>query len=169
MKFKFLSIFGLIFNILLFFIFQVKADDGGGTEVGDLAAAMGAIGFILFGFSVMAGFVIFLYRIKSVREAFQRSHFEMKYMYKGHHYTSLALIIVLVIHLISVLNGGYGEIGNTTCIIAYITLFVLGLIALTGFLFRKIHGVPRDILRGIHLTLMVTIAILLGIHVSMFD
>ena len=166
MKYKFLSIFGLIFNILLFFIFTVKAEDG---EAEGLAAALGITGFILFGFTIMAGSVIFLNRFKKVREAFQKAQFPLKYFYKGHHYISLATIVVLVIHLIIVLTGGYGTTEDFICLIAYYALFVLGLIAISGFLFRKVQGVKKDILRGIHLALMITIAIFLEIHVAMFD
>jgi len=169
MKFKLLSLFGLIFNLTIFFIFQVKADAGRDSELEGLAPAMGILGFILFGFSLMAGFIIFLNRFKGIREAFQRNHFQLKYIYKSHHYASLATMAILVTHLFIVLNAGYGVLGGFTCFMAYIGLGVVGLIAFTGFLFRKVQGIPKDILRGIHLTLMVIIAIFLGIHTMAFE
>jgi hypothetical protein len=170
MKYKFLSLLGLIFNLSVFFIFQVKADDGGGEGgLEGLAPAMGILGFVLFGFSVGAGFIIFLNRFKGIREAFQRNHFPLKYIYKSHHYISSATLVILVIHLLIVWNAGYGLSGGFTCFMAYIGLGVLGLIALTGLLFRKVQGIPKDILRGIHLTLMVIIAVFLGTHVMTFE
>ena len=169
MKYKFLSILGIIFSIMLFFISTVKAEDGGEFEAEGLAAALGITGFILFGFTIMAGFVIFLNRFEKVREGFRKNHFELKYFYKGHHYISLATFSVLIIHLIYVLYGGYGATEDFVCLIAYYTLIALGLIAITGFLFRKVQGVKKDVLRGIHLTLMIIIAIFLGIHATMFD
>jgi hypothetical protein len=169
MKYKFLSILGLIFNISLFFIFQVRADDGGGLELEGLAPAMGILGFVLFVFSVAAGFIIFLNRFKGIRTAYQRGHFELKWIYRSHHYVSLATLVVLAIHLLIVLNAGYGGSGGFSCFMAYIGLGVLGLIALTGLVFRKVQGIPKDILRGIHLTLMVIIAVFLGTHVMTFE
>jgi hypothetical protein len=169
MKYKLLSIFGLIFNILLFFIFTVKADDGGEFEAEGLAATLGVAGFVLFGFAIMAGSVIFLNRFIKVRDAFQKVQFPLKFFYKGHHYISLATIVVLVIHLIFVLTGGYGATEDFICVIAYYALFTLGLIAISGFLFRKVQGLKKDVLRGIHLVLMIIIAIFLEIHVTMFD
>ncbi len=75
MKYKFLSILGLIFSIMLFFISTVKAEDGDEIEAEGLAAALGITGFILFGFTIMAGFVIFLNRFKKVREGLRKKSF----------------------------------------------------------------------------------------------
>jgi hypothetical protein len=172
MKSKNLYVVGVIFSIFLLLIFNVKADDNNGSEfeseLGDFGVGIGIAGFVLFGLAAFSGLLIFLNQQKQFREIFKPLNINIKIIYKIHHPLTLLALFTCGIHAIIAISEGYGGL-NTATIVGYVGLFTLGLIVISGFLFKIGKGVNRSLLRGFHLALMISILIFFAIHTILFD
>lgn len=170
MKVKLLYTFGVVFSVFLYLIFNVKADDGYEFEsdLGDFGIGIGIAGFALFGLATLTGLLIFLNQNKEIREISKKLNINIKLLYKIHHPLTFFTFLICGIHIIVAINAGFGGL-NAATIVGYVALFIIGLIVISGFLFKIAKRINRNVLRGFHLIFMITILISLAVHWAMFD
>jgi hypothetical protein len=162
-------LFGFLVLTFLMFVIQAVAQDDNGTggeDFGDLSEGFGIAGVVLFALATLTGLVIFLNQRPPFQALFKRWHVKMKIFFKIHHPLTIATIGTWVGHGLVMILSGESELAANGLIIAWVGIPLL----VTGLLFPAMKGpVRRKVMRYIHLSLMIIIAILIVVHIAGAD
>ncbi len=168
-----LHIFGYVVGICIIFLIKltvlVVAQDGGGTgdggDLGDVSEGLAIAGIVLYALSAVVGIAIFLSIRPHFIKFFKKMKLKMKTLIRIHHPLTIATILVWIGHGLPIISSST-EVSSTGLMIPWVTI----LLYTTGFLFPLMKGFTRrKILRYIHLSLMIIVAIFIGIHVASGD